>query len=643
MRPRSIGPAAPLGTNTPIPSGLIDQFLTGTGNFDPEYTKLGAAAQLSGTAFAAQSGARAARDLHEDHAGQAALGAAVSTVPLDLIPGVAKAGRGVVDWAAKHGLTGAVSRADQQIASMVARRDAAPAARSSGRTLFNEVHPEQFESAVNDFAAARPSEAPFLTQRSAQQMRAENMKTYLSHDGKTGYALGPLDDQRTDIRNVFNHGAKGSGAHAIADAIGNGGNVLDHFDTKLGDVYRDFGFKEYTPNGESARMPWNQDYAPDGWDMKKYGTPDVVNQRHAGGKADDVLAAYQKNKNARLAEADAAGAGLKPMADSVAMHAPNVIVNNDWKPTSRQVFPRDPGADLYREPKALPFTPQAKPKSKGIPDVANRIAEDPRVEARILSDFNKGQGQGGMGWYGHKELRDFVDQLGGPFSYQDVTAAGSAGSARTSTHNELTNMSLNLYGKANGLTAEESRAEFLKRFPGTMKPTYMGMHRDIFDRATERGIVGPNGPTDGALKIPHYDHNRQLGANGVPIDAHEQTMMSQAMNGEVSRDDIKEAMAKGGGVAYDRMTQPYLRVAKQLGVHPDQVQASRWLGGGLQTGLKSQPSGDFLQTIEDGLLFTARSRGLDETPKGLRGLFGSILKGQDFFLPTSAAGGFPVY
>lgn len=145
---------------------------------------------------------------------------------------------------------------------------------------MDEVTPERFHSAVQDFVQNRPSEAGFLTQRTPEQMASEGMRTFLSPDGKTGYALADLGDGRVDIRNLFNQGGKGNGEQALRHAINQGGNVLDHFDTKLGDLYRRNGFLEYTPPGETAsRLPFNDAYAPPGWDYEKYGRPDVVFQR----------------------------------------------------------------------------------------------------------------------------------------------------------------------------------------------------------------------------------------------------------------------------------------------------------------------------------------------------------------------------
>lgn len=332
-----------------------------------------------------------------------------------------------------------------------------------------------------------------------------------------------------------------------------------------------------------------------------------------------------------------------PTAEAQIAGAPAIRVNNDWQPTERGVFDRSPEGGVpageYREPAPLPFETAPRPRG-GIPELAQQIATDPRVEARIQSDAEKGIPLGGRQWYGTLGLRRYLENLKGGVSFADFNQAGAAGSARTPTHNELANASLLLYAKVHGVPYEEARAEFLRRFPGMMKPTFMGMHGDIFDRAQELGFAGPVDPTKGSLKIPNYYHDRMMKATGVPLDTHELRMISQSLG---VHESVVKALMGQGGEGYNLMTEPYRRVAAKLGLHPDQVQASRWIGGGPATGLKSQPKGDFLQTLEDGLLYTARRRGMDESPKGLRKLMDAIGRGEDFFLPTSNEGGFPVY
>jgi hypothetical protein len=325
-----------------------------------------------------------------------------------------------------------------------------------------------------------------------------------------------------------------------------------------------------------------------------------------------------------------------------AFNAPAVHTREQYKPERRGVFDFAPEGGVpateYREPAPLPFETTPRPRAE-VPELAEQIATDPRVEKRIASDVEKGLDLGGRGWYGLLPLRRYFEARQGPISFADFNQAGAAGSARTPTHNELTNASILLYAKRHGITPEQARQVYLKEHKGTMKPTFMGMHGKIFERAQQQGYAGPARATDGALKIPNYYHDRMLGASGVPLDTHELRMLSQALG--IPEEQVK-AMMSQGGETYNMMTQPYRRVAKRYGLTEDQVQASRWIGGGKETGLKSQPTGDFMQTLEDGLLWTARSKGLDESPRGLRSLWDRIAQGEDFFMPYGGEGGFPV-
>lgn len=79
-----------------------------------------------------------------------------------------------------------------------------------------------------------------------------------------------------DIISVHNSEPKSSpfrgiGRHLVKLAKEMGGRKLDHFDfPKLNEIYSSEGFKEY------ERVPWDDRYAPDGWDYQQFGKPDLV-------------------------------------------------------------------------------------------------------------------------------------------------------------------------------------------------------------------------------------------------------------------------------------------------------------------------------------------------------------------------------
>lgn len=98
----------------------------------------------------------------------------------------------------------------------------------------------------------------------------QGMKLFISESGQSGFAL----KSDGDIVSVFSMD-KGSGRSIMETAIAAGGKKLDAFDTILPEFYGTHGFVE------AARIPWNDEFAPEGWDketFKKFnnGEPDVV-------------------------------------------------------------------------------------------------------------------------------------------------------------------------------------------------------------------------------------------------------------------------------------------------------------------------------------------------------------------------------
>jgi hypothetical protein len=83
-----------------------------------------------------------------------------------------------------------------------------------------------------------------------------------------------------DIKGVFNpnvakvregrEAKKGTIRTLIENAVAAGGIKLDNFDGRLTKIYSDNGFREV------SRVPFNEEYAPEGWNKEEHGTPDVV-------------------------------------------------------------------------------------------------------------------------------------------------------------------------------------------------------------------------------------------------------------------------------------------------------------------------------------------------------------------------------
>lgn len=108
-----------------------------------------------------------------------------------------------------------------------------------------------------------------------------NMRLFVTDDGKAGFAL--KDD---DVISVFvspDSEYRGAAGSLIANAVAQGGRRLDCFDTVLPKIYAAEGFVPV------ARVPWNDDYAPEGWDYATF-------QKHNAGRPDVVLMAYDPNR-----------------------------------------------------------------------------------------------------------------------------------------------------------------------------------------------------------------------------------------------------------------------------------------------------------------------------------------------------------
>ena len=128
----------------------------------------------------------------------------------------------------------------------------------------------------NNFVLSRDkSRHPgYLTKYTPDDYRDAGVSTYKLKGYDIGYALKPMDNGDVDIISVFNNepGVHGVAQKMLDKAKQNGGTTLDHFDSKLSDIYQKAGFDEY------ERYEWDDQYKPDDWDDRD-GRPDVVMRR----------------------------------------------------------------------------------------------------------------------------------------------------------------------------------------------------------------------------------------------------------------------------------------------------------------------------------------------------------------------------
>lgn len=128
-----------------------------------------------------------------------------------------------------------------------------------------------------------------------------DMRLFTTDDGKAGFALKGDDIVSVYVRRDSEH--RGCAAALMAQAVAQGGRRLDCFDTELPHVYARAGFHPI------ARLPWNEEYAPEGWEHGLYddfnnGRPDVVFMAYKPGTEDGR---YTPGQGAIVADYDDAG------------------------------------------------------------------------------------------------------------------------------------------------------------------------------------------------------------------------------------------------------------------------------------------------------------------------------------------------
>lgn len=141
-------------------------------------------------------------------------------------------------------------------------------------------NPQFFSFALEQARQTNPN-GLMVSGKTVEELSQPGTVTFMSKDGLAG-ALVTADG---DIEAVFKNpksGAKGAGGSLLLNAINNGGNKLDCYGERLASLYNMYGFEPV------ARVPWNPEYAPDGW---TYGPKDVYVMKLAGGLDADGVAA----------------------------------------------------------------------------------------------------------------------------------------------------------------------------------------------------------------------------------------------------------------------------------------------------------------------------------------------------------------
>ena len=139
--------------------------------------------------------------------------------------------------------------------------------------------PQRF---LNSIEAAKAS-TPYGSQVTAKTLKEyENMRLFMTEDGKAGFAL-----DGEDIVSLFNHGKSphtNISTELVMLAIEQGGRTLDNYDTFLTHIYEKLGFQEV------QRFPWDDAQKPADWNFETY-------QKFNNGRPDYVFMEYRPTES----------------------------------------------------------------------------------------------------------------------------------------------------------------------------------------------------------------------------------------------------------------------------------------------------------------------------------------------------------
>lgn len=157
------------------------------------------------------------------------------------------------------------------------------AIKRSGATPMELVdttgNPQFFSFALEQARQTNPN-GLMVSGKTVEELSQPGTVTFMSKDGLAG-ALVTADG---DIEAVFKNprsSARGAGSSLLLNAINNGGTKLDCYGDGLVYLYNRHGFEPV------ARVPWNPEYAPDGW---TYGPKDVYVMKLSNGLSADAVA-----------------------------------------------------------------------------------------------------------------------------------------------------------------------------------------------------------------------------------------------------------------------------------------------------------------------------------------------------------------
>lgn len=157
-------------------------------------------------------------------------------------------------------------------------------------------NPELFSFALESGKLSNAN-GVMVDSHTADELRNEGAITFLAKDNMSGGAVMP-DGNITAVFKNSKSKSRRAGVDIITTALENGGNKLDCYGKNLLSLYASLGFEPV------ARVKFNAEYAPEGWDFDKFGMPDIYVMKHNGQSTDLVVSNLESGNIKTYTEAE---------------------------------------------------------------------------------------------------------------------------------------------------------------------------------------------------------------------------------------------------------------------------------------------------------------------------------------------------
>lgn len=243
---------------------------------------------------------------------------------------------------------------------------------------------------------------------------------------------------------------------------------------------------------------------------------------------------------------------------------------------------------------------------RGVPERTQALASPENV-ARVNEVVNRGAQQGGLEWYNTEPLRQrFVGELGaekGMPAYQQYLDLVAATSPRSKVGENARNASYYYSLAQQGQPLPQPIAKggalsIAEPLPSPYGHIAQGLHAQ-----NAQNVVNAGGwPVLQNPKPASFAQNLAGNQMPVTVDTHNARLWGMTNAQGVPID-------KPAKTEYGFMERLQQEQAAKLGMTPAQYQASAWIGGGEDTGLKSGAA-PFVKHVEERIDLTAKKLGL---------------------------------